>query len=117
MLGSLVLAGIGCALMSNPRRKRKVRRRNPGKKAHRRRSGVSPGGAASRLAHWRWHHNPRRRGKRRNPSTEVRELELYIINDSDLYRQNVQPVIKNLAKKMAKGIYDKTKAIKLWTYT
>lgn len=26
---------------------------------------VSPGTAASRLAHWRWHHNPRRRAAAR----------------------------------------------------
>jgi hypothetical protein len=58
-----------------------------------------------------------RRGKRRNPSDEARELELYIVNDSGLYRQSVQPVIKNLAKKMKKGTYDAAKALKLWGYT
>lgn len=64
--------------------------------------------------------NPRRRSKsrRRNPENHMAdELAMFIENDSDLYRQNIQPVIKNLAKKMAKGVYDHTKAVKLWTYS
>jgi len=45
MLGSLVLAGIGCALMSNPRRKRKVRRNPKARRAkwkNRQRNPVDP---------------------------------------------------------------------------
>ncbi len=57
--------------------------------------------------------NPRRR---RNPSTEVTELVLYITNDSVLYRQQAQPIIANLRKKIAKGTYDAAKAVKLWGY-
>lgn len=49
-------------------------------------------------------------------ATEVRELELYADNDGDLYRQQRQPIEKNLAKKMAKGVYDRSKAEKLWMY-
>lgn len=57
-----------------------------------------------------------RRGSRRNPETEQRELELFIVNDGDLYRQRVQPIIANLAKKTRKGVYDHAKAAKLWGY-
>lgn len=45
-----------------------------------------------------------------------RELELYIDNDADLYRQQTTPILKNLATKMARGIYDKAKAEKMWMY-
>ncbi len=57
------------------------------------------------------------RARRRNPSDEARELELFIVNDGDLYRQNIGPVVKNLAKKMAKGTYKHDLAVKLWLYT
>jgi len=46
----------------------------------------------------------------------ARELHLFIDNDGDLYRQQYQPILKNLATKQAKGVYDKGKAIKLWMY-
>lgn len=46
----------------------------------------------------------------------VTELEIYIDNDGDLYRQQTTSILKNLATKMAKGEYDKDKAIKLWMY-
>lgn len=44
------------------------------------------------------------------------ELYLFIENDGDLYRQQYQPILKNLVTKQAKGVYDKDKAIKLWLY-
>lgn len=44
------------------------------------------------------------------------ELFLFIENDGDLYRQQYQPILKNLATKQAKGVYDKEKAVKLWMY-
>lgn len=44
------------------------------------------------------------------------ELFLFIENDGDLYRQQYQPILKNLVTKQAKGVYDKDKAIKLWMY-
>jgi len=47
---------------------------------------------------------------------ESRDLMLYIENDGDLYRQQMQPIRKNLATKMAKGVFDRTKAEKLWMY-
>jgi hypothetical protein len=53
---------------------------------------------------------------RRNPETEVTELVLFITNDGNLYRQQAQPIIANLAKKIRKGTYDAVKAVKLWGY-
>ncbi len=47
---------------------------------------------------------------------EARELHLYCENDGQLYRQQVEPIRKNLRKKMEKGIYDREKAKKLWMY-
>jgi hypothetical protein len=44
------------------------------------------------------------------------ELYLYATNDSDLYRQQIVPIYKNLVLKQAKGIYSKEKAIKLAMY-
>lgn len=49
-------------------------------------------------------------------TTESRELAIYIINDAGLYRQKTGPIIANLKKKIAKGVYDPTKALKLWGY-
>lgn len=49
-------------------------------------------------------------------SHEATELTLFIENDADLYRQQMQPIQKNLVTKMARGLYDKTKAEKLWMY-
>jgi hypothetical protein len=37
-------------------------------------------------------------------------------NDADLYRQQFLPIIKNLMRKRAKGIYEPEKAVKLWRY-
>ena len=44
------------------------------------------------------------------------ELELLATNDGDLYRRQYMPIIKNLMRKRAKGIYDHNLAIKLWRY-
>ena len=49
-------------------------------------------------------------------SDAVNELDLFIMNDEELYRQQFMPKILNLRKKMKKGIYDDEKAIKLWMY-
>ena len=46
----------------------------------------------------------------------VRELVLYAENDGDLYQRSAAPIMKNLSKKWAKGVYDHEKAIKLWKY-
>lgn len=53
---------------------------------------------------------------RENPETEVHELVLYITNDSGLYHQQTLPIIKNLARKLKKGVYNHQLAIKLWGY-
>lgn len=47
---------------------------------------------------------------------EVRELVLTITNDGDLYRQQVQPILANLRKKVKKGTYQPELALKLWMY-
>jgi len=47
---------------------------------------------------------------------ERREIELFTSNHAQIYRQRIQPIIKNLAKKKAKGTYDDKLAIKAWTY-
>jgi hypothetical protein len=72
--------------------------------------------------------NPRRAPVRRNiftfnnpPSgpadpTAVRELQLYIENDRDLYHQQFIPIVKNLMLKRRKGVYDREKAVKLFMY-
>ena len=49
-------------------------------------------------------------------SDEARELILYGENDGNLYRQRTVPIIKNLSKKFAKGVYDSELAKKLWMY-
>jgi len=47
--------------------------------------------------------------------TAARELELYIDNDRELYRQR-RSIEQNIARKMKSGRYDPTKAPKLWQY-
>ena len=46
----------------------------------------------------------------------VRELVLYITNDSQIHRQRIAPIIKNLSRKVGKGTYDGVKAIKAIMY-
>ena len=46
----------------------------------------------------------------------VRELFLYITNDSQIYRQRITPIINNLSKKVGKATYDGNKAIKAFMY-
>ena len=50
------------------------------------------------------------------PESLARELVLYVDSDADLYRQQVQPIFKNLVTKMARGLYDGEKAVKLFMY-
>lgn len=69
-----------------------------------------------------------RRGKkyrtkrRKNPSrgrsdpAASHELYLSAINDADLYRQQIEPIIKNLRRKIVKGTYKPELALKLWRY-
>ena len=49
-------------------------------------------------------------------SEEMKELKLYIDNDSSLYRQRYMPILKNLSKKKKKGKYRKTLAQKAFMY-
>lgn len=46
----------------------------------------------------------------------VRELVLFTTNDGDIYRQRIQPIIKNLKRKQARGIYDPELAVKAFSY-
>ena len=45
------------------------------------------------------------------PSIESHELFIYAINTGDLYRKNIIPTVKNLAKHYKKGVYNTEKAI------
>ena len=49
-------------------------------------------------------------------SNAVNELDAYIMNNEDLYRRRFMPIISNIKRKLAKGIYDHDKAQKLWMY-
>ena len=49
-------------------------------------------------------------------SDAVRELDLYIMNNEDLYRRRFMPIITNLKRKITKGAYDHELAQKLWMY-
>ena len=49
-------------------------------------------------------------------SSAVNELDSYIMNNEDLYRRRFMPIILNLKRKMAKGVYDHKLAVKLWMY-
>lgn len=49
-----------------------------------------------------------------NPTTESRELFVYVTNNSELHRQAIEPALNNLRKKAQKGSYDGNKAIDLW---
>ncbi|HEV3059617.1 MAG TPA: hypothetical protein VGY48_15310 [Vicinamibacterales bacterium] len=73
--------------------------------------GVTRGGREPVLSGSR-----RRRSRGFRGHGEQRELKIFIDNDGDLYRQQTTPIHKNLVTKIAKGVYDKTKAEKLWGY-
>ena len=49
-------------------------------------------------------------------SHEATELYFYAINDGQLYRQQREPIEKNLQRKYDAGKYDAAKAVKLWLY-
>jgi len=44
------------------------------------------------------------------------ELYLFTENDGTLYRQQAQPIIRNLAIKKIKGVYETDKALILWRH-
>ena len=49
-------------------------------------------------------------------SDAINELDLFIMNDEDLYRRRFMPIITNIKRKMKRGVYDHEKVIKLWMY-
>jgi hypothetical protein len=49
-------------------------------------------------------------------STAAADLEIYIDNDRDLYRQMTTMILKNLAARRAKGEYDHAKAVRAFMY-
>jgi hypothetical protein len=51
-----------------------------------------------------------------NSESVAMELVLLADNDYELYKQQVEPIIKNLERKMSKGIFDSAKASKLVKY-
>ena len=54
--------------------------------------------------------------KEAQDSDAVNELDLFIMNDEDLYRKRFMPIITNIKRKMKRGIYDHGKVLKLWMY-
>lgn len=44
------------------------------------------------------------------------EIEMYIDNNGNLYRQQFLPIIKNIQRKIKSGKYDHALAPKLWGY-
>ena len=46
----------------------------------------------------------------------ARELELFIMNDYDLYKSRYVPISKNLDRKIRKGIYQYSLSVKLFKY-
>lgn len=44
------------------------------------------------------------------------ELILFVDNDAQLYKQQFIPIIKNILRKRKRGVYDHSKAPKLWLY-
>ena len=49
-------------------------------------------------------------------SAAAQELELFIANDADLYRQQFWPIVKNLMHRNQRGDFDFEKSVKLWGY-
>lgn len=49
-------------------------------------------------------------------ATDARELALFAVNEGTLYTRRAQPIMANLRRKIAKGTYDATLAIKAWAY-
>ena len=49
-------------------------------------------------------------------SDAINELDLFIMNDEDLYRRRFMPITTNIKRKMKRGVYDHKKVIKLWMY-
>lgn len=83
----------------------------------------NPGGSGVRKNIFTFNNGPRKNiftfnnppsGPANNDS--ARELELFIENDADLYRQQYTPIIKNLMLKRRRGVYNSELAVKLFMY-
>lgn len=62
-------------------------------------------------------HNPRATAATSTgDAVAAHELYLFAINEPELYRQRIVPVINNLRKKVKKGVYRADLALKLWRY-
>ncbi len=46
-------------------------------------------------------------------SDAVNELDLYIMNNEDLYRRRFMPIITNIRRKLKRNIYDHNKVINM----
>ena len=46
---------------------------------------------------------------------EARELEIFIMNDEDMYRRHFMQIVNNFKRKIKRGVYDHDKAPKLVT--
>ena len=51
-----------------------------------------------------------------NPTTESRELFVYLTNNYKMHRRAIEPALDNLRKKARKDIYDNGRAVDLWYY-
>ena len=49
-----------------------------------------------------------------NPTTESRELFVYLTNNRELHHQAIEPTINSMRKKAQKGIYNSDRAIDAW---
>ena len=49
-------------------------------------------------------------------SDAVNELDLFIMNDEDLYRRHFMAIVNNFKRKIKRGVYDHDKAPKLVMY-
>lgn len=54
--------------------------------------------------------------KKYSDDVAMNELELYLENDGELYRQQFMSIIENLKKKLKSGAYNHELAPKLWLY-
>ena len=54
--------------------------------------------------------------KKYSDPDSMRELELFLENDGDLYRQQFQSIIKNIKGKLKSNKYDHKLSPKLWMY-
>ncbi len=56
------------------------------------------------------------RHRQEGNATDAHELALYAVNDYALYRLRALPIIANLRRKKARGVYDPALALKAWRY-